>query len=69
MLTVTVTVNGAPHPLPEGSTLADLVAALGAQPAALATAVNADFVPREQRAACVLQAGDAVTTFQPITGG
>ncbi len=66
---LTVTVNGTPHPLPEGSTLADLVAALGAQPAALATAVNADFVAREQRAACVLREGDAVTTFQPITGG
>ena len=68
--TTTVTLNGEPRRL-EGAapTLADLVAALGQAPQALATAVNGDFVAREARAARVLREGDAVFTFQPITGG
>ena len=55
--------------LPEGATLATLIASLQDPPAALATAVNGDFVPREQRAGRVLRDGDQVMTFQPITGG
>jgi sulfur carrier protein len=55
--------------LPDGATLAALVATLDKPPAALATAVNGDFVPRDQRAQCVLRDGDAVMTFEPITGG
>jgi sulfur carrier protein len=38
-------------------------------PQALATAVNGDFVPRAARATLQLKEGDAVFTFQPITGG
>lgn len=53
----------------DGATLADLVARLEAAPAALATAVNGDFVARDARAQCLLRDGDTVTTFQPITGG
>ena len=55
--------------MPDGATLADLVAALGQPPQALATAVNGDFVPRAARASVQLRDGDAVFTFQPITGG
>ena len=65
----TITLNGEPREVPQGSSLADLVAALGATPQALATAVNQQFVARPARAACVLREGDAVTTFQAITGG
>ena len=64
-----LTVNGEVRELPVGSTLADLVAACGLAPEALATAVNGEFVARHQRAGRVLQPGDAVFTFQPITGG
>lgn len=64
-----ITLNGAPHALPPGSSLADLVAAHGLAPEALATAVNGEFVARQQRADRLLQPGDAVFTFQPITGG
>jgi thiamine biosynthesis protein ThiS len=35
----------------------------------VASAVNADFVPRGQRADTRLQPGDAVTLFQAIVGG
>jgi sulfur carrier protein len=68
-MTHQITLNGEPRSVEEASTLADLVAALGQQPAALATAVNGEFVPRSERATVQLREGDAVFTFQPITGG
>jgi sulfur carrier protein len=64
-----ITLNGQPREVPPGSSLADLVAAIADSPQALATAVNGDFVAREARSACLLREGDAVFTFQPITGG
>lgn len=64
-----ITVNGEPRSVPQPATLADLVAALGQPPQALATAVNGEFVPRDARAGLQLRDGDAVFTFQPITGG
>ncbi|GAB3645396.1 sulfur carrier protein ThiS [Ramlibacter alkalitolerans] len=64
-----ITVNGEARSVDEASTLADLVAALGQPPNALATAVNGEFVPRSERATVRLREGDAVFTFQPITGG
>ncbi|MCC2674169.1 MAG: thiS [Ramlibacter sp.] len=68
-MTLQITLNGEPRPVPEGQTLADLVAALGQPPQALATAVNGEFVARTARAETLLRDGDAVFTFQPITGG
>ena len=64
-----ITVNGEPRDVAAGSTLAELVAALGQPPQALATAVNGEFVARDARAGVQLREGDAVFTFQPITGG
>jgi sulfur carrier protein len=64
-----ITLNGEPRSLEEDATLADLVAALGQAPQALATAVNGEFVPRNARGDVRLRDGDAVFTFQPITGG
>ncbi len=66
---VTITLNGRPHALERGRTLADLLARLDLHPLQVATAVNDDFVPRAARAACVLREGDRVMTFQPIVGG
>ena len=68
-MSLQITVNGEPRTLQEAATLADLVAALGQAPQALATAVNGEFVPRANRASVQLREGDAVFTFQPITGG
>lgn len=65
----TVQLDGRPHEVPDGSTLAALVAALGHAPNAVTTAVDGQFVPRDQRAAQVLQPGAAVLLFQPIVGG
>ena len=66
---IPITVNGQPREVSAGSSLADLVAQLADSPQALATAVNQEFVARDTRAARILQAGDQVYTFQPITGG
>ena len=66
---IEIRLNKESRQVEDGTTLAALIASLGQTPAALATAVNGDFVPRGQRQACRLQQGDAVTTFQPITGG
>ena len=68
-MTKQITVNGEPRSVDEAATLADLVAALGQPPQSLATAVNGEFVPRSARAGVQLREGDAVFTFQPITGG
>ena len=66
---IEIRLNGETRQLDEHTTLATLVDQLDMTPAALATAVNGQFVPRAQRPACCLQSGDTVTTFQPITGG
>ena len=66
--TITVVVNGNP----ESTTAFHLqawVEARGVQPAALATAVNGQFVPRSLRAHQPLAEGDTILTFQPIAGG
>ena len=64
-----ITLNGETRELPPGRTLADLIASLEEAPQALATAVNGEFVAREARGDCTLRDGDAVFTFQAITGG
>jgi sulfur carrier protein len=69
MNTIFISVNGEARAVPQGSNLADLVAALNVAPNALATAVNQQFVAREARVNFVLKAGDALTTFQAIVGG
>ena len=69
MSTCQITVNGEARAIEPAQTLADLVTALGEPPQSLATAVNGEFVPRSERAAVQLRDGDAVFTFQPITGG
>ena len=66
---IRITLNGELRDVPEGSSLADLVAQLVDSPQALATAVNQEFVARDARQSRTLQVGDDVFTFQPITGG
>ena len=66
--TITVVVNGNPEST-AARTLQAWVDARGVQPAALATAVNGNFVPRSLRAQQPLTEGDFILTFQPIEGG
>jgi sulfur carrier protein len=59
--------------VPAGSTLASVVDQIVARqnktPACVATAVNGQFVARGARAGFVLDEGDTVMCFSPITGG
>jgi sulfur carrier protein len=66
---ITIQLNQQRVELADDVTLAHLVASLGKTPAALATAVNGDFIARERREQQVLRDGDIVLTFEPITGG
>jgi sulfur carrier protein len=68
-ISITLTVNGESRQEPSGISLAGLIASLDHNPQGLATAVNQVFVPRTEREKRVLVDGDAVFTFQPITGG
>ncbi|MEQ1536819.1 MAG: sulfur carrier protein ThiS [Burkholderiaceae bacterium] len=69
MTTISITLNGEARTEPVGISLAALIVSLGHTPQSLATAINQHFVPRDARAARILADGDAITTFQPITGG
>lgn len=53
----------------EARTLAELVAGQGFAEAAVATAVNGAFVPREARTATLLSGGDRVEIVAPRQGG
>jgi sulfur carrier protein len=65
----TITVNHTRRPWRSGLHVGAVLAELGHAPEAVATAVNGQFVPRAQRALTPLRPGDALTLFQPITGG
>ncbi|TAL89025.1 MAG: MoaD/ThiS family protein [Candidimonas sp.] len=73
MSLIRITVNGKEHTIAEASTLEDLLTMLSpsASQASLpmATAVNGSHVARQARATRVLSDQDAITTFEPITGG
>ena len=66
---IAIRLDGQPRRVPGGTTLAELVDQLGHASEGVGTAVNGDFVARNQRTARVLQEGDAVLLFQPIVGG
>ena len=66
--TITIVVNGMSE-VTQATTLQAWVEARGVLPAALATAVNGNFVPRGLRAQQPLAEGDTILTFQPIEGG
>ncbi len=70
---ITVRTDQGDLQLPAGCTLGhaldQLLPLLSKQAEQVATAVNGEFVPRGARASHVLQDGDAVLCFSPITGG
>jgi len=67
--TIAVALDGHPHRLAAGTTLALLLASLRYEPSAVATAVNGCFVARSNRERFELHEGDSVLLFQPIAGG
>ncbi len=69
MTHIHITMNGDKRQVPAGSTLAQALADNGQPEQAFASAVNGEFVARDARASTRLADGDAVFTFQAITGG
>ena len=69
MTLINITFNGEARQVPAGTSLADALAAVELPAASFASAVNGEFVARDARAQTALAEGDAVFTFQAITGG
>jgi len=66
---VRVTVNDEPRELPDGATVAELVAALGLGPRRIAVELNRDIVPRATYADRRLHDGDVVEVIHFVGGG
>ena len=66
---ISITLNGAPHQVPPGQTLDQLIAALALENQALALAVNRNVVPRKAWPERVLETRDQVEIVRAIGGG
>ncbi len=66
---IAITVNGERRELPAGSTVADLVAALGWKPAQVAVERNKQLVRRADHAATPLADGDRLEVVTFFGGG
>jgi sulfur carrier protein len=66
---IAIELNGAPHSVPAGQTLNDLIDALSLTGQALALAVNRTVVPRQQWRERQLRAQDKVDIVRAIGGG
>ncbi len=64
-----VFLNGEPHRVPEGSTVADLVSGLGRDPRTVAVERNGDLVPRARFAETRLAASDRIEVVHFVQGG
>lgn len=65
---MTIICNGITQEV-ESRSLTGILRELGYDEAAIATAVNGEFVPARRRAAVVLGAGDALEVVAPRQGG
>ena len=65
---IDILLNGSGQTLSEGTTLAELIARFGTDPATVA-AVNDAFVPRGHHPAHILKPGDRVELLSPMEGG
>jgi sulfur carrier protein len=66
---VAVTVNGSPRDLTPGTTVTDLVDALGSGPRGIAVSVNREVVSRSRWPATALRDGDRVEILAAAQGG
>lgn len=66
---MTVSVNGEPREVPDGTTLDRLVATFTQAPSGVAAAVNETVVPRTQWPATPLGDGDRVEVLTAVQGG
>jgi thiamine biosynthesis protein ThiS len=67
--TITVSVNGEPLRMPEGSTVADLLRTLEAPPAFVAVEHNRRVVPRAEHPSLRLAEGDSLEIVTFVGGG
>jgi sulfur carrier protein len=70
-MTLSVTLNGELHELPDGATVADAVEAVGAPSdgRGVAAAVDGEVVPRSIWTSRALTADDRVEVLQAVQGG
>ncbi|HKD82668.1 MAG TPA: sulfur carrier protein ThiS [Candidatus Angelobacter sp.] len=66
---MTLHVNGEPRELPDGLTVAALVAELGMKPDRVAVELNLEIVPRSQWETTRLNAGDKLEVVHFVGGG
>lgn len=66
---ITLRVNGEARDVPAGTTVAGLVALVGAHPEGVAVAVNGEVVPRATHARHALRDGDRVEVIRAVGGG
>ena len=64
-----ISVNGEPRDMPEGATVADLLAVLQRDPRGLAIERNLELVSRAQHATTPLASGDRVEIVTLVGGG
>ena len=62
-------VNGKAREVEQGTPLAELLRALGVDPATVAVEVNGEIVPRESFPAHILSEGDRVEVVRMVGGG
>ena len=67
--TVTITLNGERREVPEGLTVAALLAHLGVRPEVVAVEVNRDLVPRARHAEVAVSPGDTFEVVTLVGGG
>ena len=65
----TIVLNGEPHPIADGTTVAALVAALGLSPQQVAVEKNREIVPRSAHADEQLREGDQLEIVTFVGGG
>ncbi|WP_027896738.1 sulfur carrier protein ThiS [Zestomonas thermotolerans] len=64
-----IQLNGEPYELPEGDSLADLLARLDLTGKRVAVELNLDIVPRSEHASTLLREGDRIEIVHAIGGG
>jgi sulfur carrier protein len=66
---VTVTVNGRPRVLPEGTTIARLLEDLAVAPEAVAVAIGREVIPRRLHPERQVAEGDEIEIVRAVGGG
>ena len=66
---ITLTLNGEPHRITRGSSVADLVRHIGLNPKKVAVERNLEIVPRSTLAAVMLADGDILEIVHFVGGG